>query len=227
MSSRTRFPTLFERFSSRFGTAVPNPDIKAERATNYELGVDSTLASATHVQATVFYSDVRDALLSVPVVFGPPISATLNQTRNVGRGRYGGAEGSIDTRLATSLSIGGNYTYLHRELTDPTNAAFRPTGVPTHKLFAHLDWNPLPAFTLSPNVEWASSRWTVTSSSLIAPPRYYETGSYVLANLVASVTVNEHFEVLVGARNIFDRNYQLVDGFPEPGRNYYLNFRAR
>jgi iron complex outermembrane receptor protein len=38
VSSRARFPTLFERFSSRFGTAVPNPGIKAERATSAELG---------------------------------------------------------------------------------------------------------------------------------------------------------------------------------------------
>src|SRR5262245_35849462 len=34
ISSRSRFPTIFERFSTRFGTARPNPDLKSERATN-------------------------------------------------------------------------------------------------------------------------------------------------------------------------------------------------
>ena len=38
ISSRTRFPTIFERFSTRFGTALPNPDLEPERAINYELG---------------------------------------------------------------------------------------------------------------------------------------------------------------------------------------------
>ncbi len=38
ISSRTRFPTIFERFSTRFGTALPNPDLEPERAVNYELG---------------------------------------------------------------------------------------------------------------------------------------------------------------------------------------------
>ncbi len=38
VSSRIRFPTLFERFSSRFGTAIPNPDVEPERATHYEVG---------------------------------------------------------------------------------------------------------------------------------------------------------------------------------------------
>ena len=38
VSSRTRFPTIFERFSTRFGTAIPNPDLEPERAVNYEVG---------------------------------------------------------------------------------------------------------------------------------------------------------------------------------------------
>ena len=38
VSSRTRFPTIFERFSTRFGNAIPNPDLEPERALNYEIG---------------------------------------------------------------------------------------------------------------------------------------------------------------------------------------------
>ncbi|WP_443971979.1 TonB-dependent receptor plug domain-containing protein [Sphingobium sp. CR28] len=38
LSSRTRFPTLFERFSSRFGGATSNPDLQSERATQAEAG---------------------------------------------------------------------------------------------------------------------------------------------------------------------------------------------
>ncbi len=43
ISNRTRFPTIFERFSTRFGTAIPNPDLQTERATNYEIGWDPSL----------------------------------------------------------------------------------------------------------------------------------------------------------------------------------------
>ena len=36
---RTRFPTLFERYSTRFGTRAVDPNLDPERATNYEIGV--------------------------------------------------------------------------------------------------------------------------------------------------------------------------------------------
>lgn len=226
VSSRTRFPTLFERFSSRFGTAVPNPDIGPERATNYEIGADMTL-SKLHLQGALFYSQIKDALLSIPVVFGAPINATLSQTRNVGNGRYRGVELSADTNVGTAVKLGGNYTYISRTLTDPTNAAFRPTGVPDHKLFAYADWRVASSLTLTPSVEWDSSRWTVTSSSTVTPPQYYQTDAFTMVNLALSWTANRHFDVLVGGRNLFDRNYQLVDGFPEEGRHFYASVRDR
>lgn len=47
VSSRARFPTLFERFSTQFGTAASNPGLNAERATNYELGGSHAIGALT------------------------------------------------------------------------------------------------------------------------------------------------------------------------------------
>ena len=76
-------------------------------------------------------------------------------------------------------------------------------------------------------VEAASKRWTVTSSSLVSPARYYRTGGYVLANLTAQVTVTPKIDVILGARNLLDQKYQLVDGFPEEGRNFRADLRVK
>ena len=226
VSSRARFPTLFERFSSRFGTAIPNPTIGPERAINYEIGARGDITPFVTVEGAVFYSDVRDALISIPVALGAPFG-TVSQTRNVGDGKYYGAEASVTARVSPALTLGGNYTYLHRDFTDPTNAAFRPQGVPTHKLFVYADWKVVPRLTLTPSVEAASKRWTVTSSTLITPIRYYKTGAYVLAGLTARVEVTPKVDVIVSARNLLDQKYQLVDGFPEEGRSFRTDLRIK
>lgn len=225
VSSRTRFPTLFERFSSRFGTAIPNPNVKPERATSFELGGEMQIARV-NVSGALFYSDIEDALIQVPVALGPPFG-TVNQTRNAGDGEYYGAELAVTADLTDRLQLGGNYTYIDRDLTDPTNAAFKPQGVPDHKLFAYLDWQVADTVRITPTIEAASNRWTVTSSSAISPPRFYKTGEYVLTNLSVQWSVTPKIDLVVGGRNLFDENYQLVDGFPEEGRSFFADLRMR
>lgn len=226
LSSRVRFPTLFERFSSRFGTAIPNPDVKAERATSVEVGGKAQLSPSVQAEGALFYSDLKDALIQVPVALGPPFG-TVSQTKNAGDGEYYGGEVSLTAALSPTLTLGGNYTYLKRKLTDPTNAAFRPAGVPKHKAFVYADWRPIERLTVTPSVEFASDRWTVTSSSLINPPRFYRTGEYALANLTLGVQVTDQVDVVLGARNLLDQSYQLVDGFPEEGRSFRADLRMR
>src|SRR5262245_21992294 len=64
VSDRSRFPVLFELYSTRFGTATPNPDLGPERATNLELGWKGRLRTI-RLGGAVFYSDVRDLIQTV------------------------------------------------------------------------------------------------------------------------------------------------------------------
>ena len=40
-------------------------------------------------------------------------------------------------------------------------------------------------------------------------------------------SVNDKIDIGVGARNLFDEEYSLTDGFPEPGRTLFATVRAR
>ncbi|MCT2398317.1 TonB-dependent receptor plug domain-containing protein [Novosphingobium mangrovi (ex Huang et al. 2023)] len=219
ISSRARFPTLFERFSSRFGGAVSNPNLKAERATNFEIGAARTFGPV-HAEVSVFYSKLDDAIVSFPFIYE---GQSVSQSRNLGSGEYYGAEVSITARLDDMISLGGNYTYTHRDLTDPSDSAFRPTGVPAHKGFVWVDWAPVSGLHILPNADFASNRWTVNT----AGTSYYRTGDYVLANLTVSYALAEGIEIGAGARNLFDEYYVLTNGFPQPGRSYFLSLGYR
>ncbi|EZP74431.1 TonB-denpendent receptor [Sphingomonas paucimobilis] len=241
LSSRARFPTIFERFSQRFNTAIPNPALKAERATNAEIG-GSWASGPVRVEGALFYSWVRDAIFSVPTPAYPCTASTtppavprpgcaltnLSQSRNVGKGHYYGVELSVSATILPGLDIGANYTGIKRVLDYAANPLFRPAGVPTHKGFVYLDWSPVERLHIIPSADLASNRWTLfTATPASQPQRYYRTGAYVNAALRVDYALTDNVEIGVGGRNLFDDYYTLTDGFPEPGRTLFANLRVR
>lgn len=223
VSSRTRFPTLFERFSSRFGAAIPNPDITAERAINYEIGGRFDPRQDLSLEGAIFYSDLDDALIQVPVDAGPPFGV-VNQTRNVGSGRYYGLEASGRIQLTPELELGANYTWLKRSIDNPSDPSFRTTDVPEHKVFAWLDWRLTEQVTLTPSLEASAGRWTFAS---VAPQRYYEIDETILTHLSAQIELTSSVDLVIGARNLLDELYVATDGFPEEGRSFRADLRIR
>jgi iron complex outermembrane receptor protein len=117
------------------------------------------------------------------------------------------------------LRIGGNYTYLNREIRNPMDLFLRPTGTPEHEGFVYLAWDATRDLTITPSLELASDRWSlVTAAGVPANINYVQIGSYSLVNLDVEYRVNETFTLSAGGKNLTDENYMLSEGFPEPGR---------
>ncbi|WP_234464231.1 TonB-dependent receptor plug domain-containing protein [Paracoccus caeni] len=226
LSSRTRFPTLFDRYSTRFGTVVPNPDLKSERALNAELGYGGDLGPA-RIEAALFYSKVRDMIQSVPTGDLDDEGDPMSQSQNVGDGSYKGFEIAASWDVNDRLALVANYTLLHRGISDPERADYRPTDTPRHNAYLRLDWQATDNLTVSPSFEVSSSR---LSESAIQPDdpsqiAYTRMGGFGLANIDVEWQASDQASVVFGIRNIFDRDYQLVEGYPEPGRTFFLTTR--
>jgi iron complex outermembrane receptor protein len=245
VSDRARFPTIFERFSTRFGSTLSNPSLKAERAINYEIGGGETLFGKMRVDGAAFYSNFTNGLENVPIQFCDTTSTTakncngagglpgaltnVNQTQNVGDGKYYGFEFSADIRILDNVQAGVRFTYVNRNLdaqsplNPPLATNFHLTGLPYSQTFAYVTWNVLPNLSLTPNVQMASDRWTNSTSGA----SYFKTGSFLLLNFEADYAFDDRIDVQVGARNLLDQNYQLVAGFPSEGRSFFVNLRIR
>lgn len=214
VARKTRFATIKDRYSYKLGTAIPNPDLKAEDALNYNLGYQGKVAGKLSIEAAGFYSKIHNSIQTVSNVFYDAATKTnLSQVQNVGKAEYYGAEAGLGYQLVSQLRIDANYTHIIRNNLSSPQVYF--TDVPKDKVFASLEYSPLKRLYLLVSEEYNSKRYS-TSYGTTA-------GSFYLTNVKAHVGLYKGFSLEGGVGNLFDRNYQLVEGFPEQGRNYFAN----
>jgi iron complex outermembrane receptor protein len=220
VSDRARFPVIFELYSTRFGTATPNPDLGPERATNVEFGWRGRATERMHLAGAVFYSDVRDLIQTVV------LPDTTTQTQNVGDGHFYGVEVAVDANVSRQLTVGGNYTAISRTIHDALQPNLQPTGVPSNKAFLYAAWRPIDRLTFTPTLDIAGDRWSDVITTPVPAFPYIRTGAYTLFDIAAQYAVVRNFDVAVGFKNLTDQNYELAWGFPQPGRTFYVKTRV-
>lgn len=215
---KTRFATTKDRYSYRMGTAIPNPDLKAEQAMHYNLDYAWHWQNKLHVSAGLFYSRISNTILSVSNVAQDTTTHTyLSQLQNAGRADYKGADLDIRYQLSPSLSANANYSYIERK--NISNPSLHFTDVPRHKVFAQLQYQYRNVCYVQANLEYNSGRYSTTYGA--------RAGDFAVFNTSAGVHVWKWFSIEAGINNLADRNYALVEGYPEPGRNYFVNLSYR
>nr|WP_295928893.1 TonB-dependent receptor [uncultured Dyadobacter sp.] len=208
VARKTRFATIKDRYSYRMGQAIPNPDLHAEAALNYDLSYSGKVAGKLALQASLFQSNIDDIIQQVDNV-----QPNKFQLQNAGKARFYGAEAGFDYQVARGLKLGSNYSFIKRK--NKTNPAILFTNVPEHKVFTYADLSLLKVAHILASLEHNSSRNSTSYGT--------RAGSYTLVNAKASVKLYKFISVEGGVNNIFDRNYSLVEGFPEAGRNFFVN----
>lgn len=221
LSDRTRFPSLFEMYSTRFGGGTSNPYLQPERALTWEGGVADTLGH-THLGANLFYARLSDAIESVSAYF-PALKNTYTQSQNVGDEKHQGFELEASSLIAPGLEVGANYAYLIRKITNQSaltleGAQAFPTDSPKHSAFAYANWQPITGLSVVPSVEIGGKRYL---QGAINQGYYYRGGDSALANLKVGYKILANLEVEAGVNNIFDTNYQVEDGYHGEGRNFF------
>jgi len=212
-ADRARFPTLFEMYSTRFGTFVNNPDLQPERSHYLQAGVTDALLG-THVTVDMFVARISDAIMPVA------LSATVSTNENVGTERNTGFEVDLKRELLPQvLDAGANYSYLVRQVLE---GGAVPTDTAAQRLFAYLSWHPLPTLSIIPNVDVEGRRWLQNALNMQV---YYRAGGYAVAGLKAAWQPTAQIGAEIGVKNITDRNYVIEDGYNAPGREYFVNLR--
>lgn len=215
VARKSRFATMKDRYSTRFGTVIPSPDLEAERATHYELGYAGPLAANGFIDAALFRSDITDSIQQVTVAPQGDCAPTCAQYQNIAKARHTGVEVAVEGS-AGPWELAASYTWLLRE--NLSNTRVRPTDTPRHRLFAAATWHH-GAWRVTASGEGASKRHSASDGSQVA-------AGYAVYHLKAGYRFANGSLVEAGVRNLFDRLYAYSEGYPEAGRNYFVQFNV-
>lgn len=210
IARRSRFPTMKDRYSYRLGLALPNPALTPEYAMNYTLAYSTLVFTRLRTEAEFFYNAIADIIQRVDNV-----QPGLYQFQNTGRARYYGAELTIELWEWRDFRAATSYMILKRE--NITAPSLHFTDTPVHTLQVLGEITPLVPFTIGIDIQYNSQRYS-TSDGIISP-------GFVTANLSIGFIAAEFLSLHAGINNIFDRNYTLMEGYPEPGRNYFISLQ--
>ena len=102
---------------------------------------------------------------------------------------------------------------LVENVSDPT---VRITDIPRQKLTAYANYRATESLEILTSIEYNSSRW---SSNTV------ELANFTTLNLSGNYRIRKDVTAQLGVTNLTDTNYQLSDGFPNPGRAWFANLR--
>jgi len=215
-SKRSRFASQKERYSSRFGSQVPNPDLKSEYTWAYDITYSAKLGNKFNYEVSGFINNVKDAIFARTVGAldnGNPVS----QNVNIGKAVFQGYELAFGYMPIKNMTLGANYSYIDmKDKTEGSNEKF--TDVPNHKLMAYTKLEvPKLRSTLNVNMEFYGKRYT-TSTGDQAP-------EFTLVNAKLSVNIVKGVNFDFGVRNLLDRDYYLSYGYPKEGRSFITALR--
>ncbi|MBK1881371.1 TonB-dependent receptor [Luteolibacter pohnpeiensis] len=210
-SEKSRFPTIKDRYSYRLGQAIPNPDLAPETAEHYDLGLSGNfLEKRFSWDASLFFSRVDDAIQRVDNV-----TPGVYQLQNVGEVERKGAEFSFDAKWNEQIETSIRYAWIDAQ--NRSDSSIPVTGTPENDLLVFARIKPHEKVTLIPSFTWSDSRTTSTTGARV--------GSYMSFDLKTNLELTENTTLGFGVTNLLDRNQELDEGYPEPGRSYFVNLR--
>lgn len=215
-AQKSRFPTIKDRYSYRLGQAIPNPALKPETANHVDFGIGGTAWDGRFEWETgIFYSRIDDAIQRVDNVAFTPGGTGLFQLRNVGEAEHRGFELALGTKWTDCIETGLRYAWINAE--SRSNPGIHIIGTPEHEVLLFSKLQVHKKLKLIPSFTWADSRNTSSTGKRV--------GVYASVDFKAEVSLPGNCTLGFGATNLLDRNQQLDEGFPEPGRSLFVDIR--
>ena len=193
LASGFRAPSLNELYYPDYG----NLDLKPEKSTGYDLGVEKDLLDKKLVLgATWFRQRYRNLIQTDPNTFAAV---------NIGNARTEGVEIKATALATDNLKLGAGYCYLDAK--DLDTGAFLPSR-PRNKVSSSVDYS-IAKLTLTGEYLFVSRRFDSTANRDMSP--------YSLVNLRGSYLLCKNSSLFVRIDNLLNKSYEEAAGYGTPG----------
>lgn len=200
LSNGFRAPSLFEINDPTYG----NPDLSPEESRTLEFGVEQIFAGGAAFQATAFWTEIDD-LIQFFFPAGYLQTDGTTQTRGVS------LSGTLP--LGDRAQLFGNYTYTDATAPDGNQLV----RVPRNDLNLGISGD------ITDRLSGVATAQFVSGVEDIGGPL----DDYWLANATLTYEISETTETYLRVVNIFDEDYEVIEGYGTSGRAFYVGLRAR
>jgi len=217
---KTRFPSLKELYSEAIGNNIANPTLGAEKAINYEIGVEADLGTTSSAGLNLFYADISDLIQNMPTTVVIPGSTPVkyyNQYQNINKATYKGVELSLKSQLIEDNDFTFSYTYLDARNESPERTSDNLTDRPEHKVYLSDHYTANRWLALFAALDWSSDRYD---------SNMYNVADFFTITAKVIGTVSKNVAIECGVRNLTDANNELIHGLPTEGRTLFANLKG-
>lgn len=218
-------PTLYRLYSSSVTTSggknkynVANPDLDAQTANNFELGVKKKIGDSTNVNVAVFKTKYEKMLYNN--VYEKVGTDEFSRYENAGKADAKGFEIELNHDFSEKYTGFLNYTYQDAKIKDAPTAkevGKRIVSTPQHIFRTGILYN-TEKWTSALTGEYVSKRFGQADNSDTNSGVYGCYDPYFVMNLSVGYNIKKDLNLTFSINNLLDRDY--VHYYYQPGRTY-------
>lgn len=192
-------PNTFQLYDTSYG--MGNENLNPEKTKSYDIGIEYKGFSITY-----FNTKINNLIVAPASVY-----------ENVeGDSKFKGTEIAYKNEVIEDLLLNLSYTNLSAKNKDNQEFGRRP-----HNKFGFgVDYYGLKDFYFNVNGEYIGDRYDRNNK------QGAKTGNYTVWNAVVDYDISKNFSTYLKLDNIFNKDYQIVDGYATSQRAAYLGIKA-
>ncbi len=202
-------PSLFYLFDPAFG----NPDLKPEKSSGYDFGIDQFLFSGKLSAGLTYFN------LKLTDMFGYDANF---RAINIASARTNGVEFNLTGKDFAGFDFSFNYTFTQTKDESPSSPDYNKPLLrrPQNQAYLSVGYSFPGGTNLGLRIKYTGERDDKDFSSF--PAQRVKLDPYTLVNLDASVKIFDYLELYGRIENLFNTKYEEVLYYGTLGRSFYL-----